>query len=104
MTAHRRKFTDDQKLSILQQAAKIGIIAAIREHNLSYSVFARWKKKFMKNEPTVTAGFSVNKTRSELKHLNEENTRLKKIIAEQALQLERKEEELKKINYLYNKR
>ena len=103
MTAHRRKFTDDQKLSILQQAAKIGVIAAIREHSLSYSVFARWKKKFMKNEPTVT-GFSLNKTRSELKHLNEENTRLKKIIAEQALQLERKEEELRKINALHAKR
>lgn len=103
MTAHRRKFTDDQKLSILQQAGRIGVIAAIREHNLSYSVFARWKNKFMKNEP-ASAGLSANKTRSELKHLNEENVRLKKIIAEQALQLERKDEELRKINALYAKK
>jgi putative transposase len=46
----------------------------------------------------------VNKTRSELKLLNEENLRLKKIIADQALQLERKDEELRRINSLFRRR
>ena len=46
----------------------------------------------------------ANKTRSELKLLNEENMRLKKIIADQALQLERKDEELRKINSLFRRR
>jgi hypothetical protein len=36
--------------------------------------------------------------------LNEENLRLKKIIADQALQLERKKEQLKRINSLVRKR
>ena len=46
----------------------------------------------------------INKTKSELKLLNEENLRLRKIIANQALQLDRKDEELRKINSLFRKR
>jgi putative transposase len=55
-------------------------------------------------ERTKEAMREVNKTRSELKLLNEENLRLKKIIADQALQLERKKEQLKRINSLVRKR
>jgi hypothetical protein len=36
--------------------------------------------------------------------LNEENLRLKKIIADLALQLERKNEELRRINSLFRRR
>ena len=39
-----------------------------------------------------------NKAKWELKQYIEENARLKKIIAYQALELERKDEELRKIN------
>lgn len=104
MAIHRRKFTDEEKLAILQQADKIGVTATMRQHSLSYSVFTKWKQKFMRNEPGIQSSLIDNKTKSELKQLNEENTRLKKIIADQALQLERKDEELKKISTLYGKR
>jgi len=104
MATHRRKFSDDEKLAILQQANKIGVTATMREHSLSYSVFTKWKQKFMRNEPGMSLSITNNKTRSELKQLNEENMRLKKIIADQALQLEKKDEELKKISMLYAKR
>jgi putative transposase len=104
MSTHRRKFSDEEKLAILQQANKIGVTATMREHSLSYSVFTKWKQKFMRNEPGMPLSMTNNKTRSELKQLNEENMRLKKIIADQALQLEKKDEELKKISMLYAKR
>ena len=42
--------------------------------------------------------------RSQLKQYKTENQRLKKIIADQALEIERKEEELKKTNYGQGKR
>jgi len=41
MASPKRKFTDEQKLEILKQANEMGVIAVIRNHNLSYSVFAR---------------------------------------------------------------
>ena len=96
MTGMRRKFTDEQKLDILEQANKMGVTAVLRNHALSYSVFARWKLKFMQPDPNTRAHLLPNKTRSEIKQLTEENTRLKKIIATQALELERKDEELRK--------
>ena len=105
VTNSRRKITDDQRLEILHQADESGVTAVLREHRLSYSVFARWKQKFLQHAGTNKEAMrEVNKTRSELKLLNEENLRLKKIIADQALQLERKKEQLKRINSLVRKR
>jgi putative transposase len=105
IASSRRTFTDDQKLQILHQADESGVTAVLREHRLSYSVFARWKQKFLQPGRTNKEAMrEVNRTRSELKHLNAENLRLKKIIADQALQLERKDEELRKINSLSRKR
>ena len=94
MAIQKRKFTDEQRLEILRQANEMGVIAVIRNHNLSYSVFARWREKFMeKNKKGLTL---KNKTKSKLKQFMEDNTRLKKIIAEQALELERRDEALRK--------
>jgi putative transposase len=103
MTNSRRSFTDEQKLEILRQAEKIGVTAALREHRLSYSVFTRWKQKFLKQHADPQTMMEVNRARSELKQFKEENTRLKKIIADQALELERKDEVLKKNLALYGK-
>ncbi len=92
MAIQRRKFSEAEKLSILESAEKIGVTAVLREHRLSYSVFVRWKHKFKKAIPGT-----IDRSRSELKHVLEENGRLKKIIAQQALELERKEEDIKKL-------
>ena len=92
----RRKFTDEEKLVILSQAEKVGISATLRHYNLSYSVFAKWKQKFMTQNSTQPS--DTLKTRTKLRQLYNENLRLKKIIADQALELEQKEEELKKIS------
>jgi putative transposase len=105
ITSSRRRFTDDQKLAILHQADESGVTAVLREHRLSYSVFFRWRQKFVQHVSTNAEVMrEVNKRRSELKLLNEENLRLKKIIADQALQLERKDEELRRINSLFRRR
>ena len=94
MASQKRKFTDEQKLEILRQANEMGVIAVIRNHNLSYSVFARWREKFMEKDKKELP--LKNKPKSKLKQFMEDNTRLKKIIAEQALELERKDEALRK--------
>ncbi|HEX6194134.1 MAG TPA: transposase [Chitinophagaceae bacterium] len=104
MSNGRRKFTDEQKLEILKQAEQIGINKALRHHSLSYSVFSRWREKFSSNDENKQETLMRNKTKWELKQYMEENARLKKIIAYQALELERKDEELRKGNSMYGKR
>jgi len=96
MASQKRKFTEEQKLEILRQANEMGVIAVIRNHNLSYSVFARWREKFMEKDKNKQELILKNKPKSKLKQFMEDNTRLKKIIAEQALELERKDEALRK--------
>lgn len=101
MAAPRRHFTQEEKLGIVQRAGELGIMAVLRENKLSYSVFSRWKKQFM-HKGLVHEAAASNKAKNELKQLLEENSRLKKIIADQALELERREEELRK--YVQGKR
>ena len=104
MASRKRKFTDEQKLEILRQANEMGVITVIRNHNLSYSVFARWREKFMKNDKSKQEPISKNKTKSEFKQIMEDNTRLKKIIADLALELERRDEQLRKSYQLSGRR
>ena len=96
MASQKRKFTDEQKLEILRQANEMGVIAVIRNHNLSYSVFSRWREKFMEKDEDKQGKVLKSKTKCALKQFREDNTRLKKIIADQALELERRNEALRK--------
>ena len=96
MARLKRKFTNEQKLEILQQAKATGVIAALHAHTLSYSVFARWREKFMKSDKEKQELMLRNKSKFEFKQILEENTRLKKIVADQALEMEKKDEELRK--------
>lgn len=98
MVAQRRKFTEEEKLSVLRQAGERGVSNILRHYNLSYSVFARWKEHFQRK------GIDPLGSRSETRLLAEENTRLKKIIADLALSLEVKNEELKRLNAMQEKR
>ena len=87
MTAQRRSFTNEEKLTILQLAKQSGITRVLKEHNLSYSVFSRWKKQLGVN--------SLTKADEDLLHLKQENILLKRIVAEQALELEIKKDQIR---------
>jgi len=95
MSAQRRRFTLEEKLEILKQAKQSSITAVLRRHKLSYSVFHRWKEKLVEKENGGEAGSAHNQVKTKLIELLEENSLLKKIIANQAMLLELKEEELR---------
>ncbi len=96
MPAKKRKFTDEQKSDILRQAEESGITQVLRQHNLSYSVFYRWKEqmKSLKSEKSLPD----THLQMTIKKLLEENATLKKIIAEQALKIEIQQEKINKHN------
>ncbi len=95
MAHQRRSFSVDQKLQIMQEAREAGLTATLRKYNLSNSVYHRWKDQF-------DSGGAKELNRhgevlsAEYKALQDENERLKKIVAKQALELEVKTELLKK--------
>jgi putative transposase len=91
MPGQRRKFTNGEKKYILSLANEQGVTRVLREYKLSYSVFARWKQQFLTNESESKNGL----LESQVEELKKENMRLKKIIANLALDLEIKTEELK---------
>lgn len=95
MSKQRRQFTTEQKLAILEEAGREGITATLRKYNLSNSVYHQWKDKFeIGGRDALMHGSLV--LDQELLAVKRENDRLKRIIANQALQLEIKDELLKK--------
>jgi len=103
MSKARRKFSVEQKLQIIQEADQYGTTQTLRKHNLSHSVFLRWKNGF-NSSGAGSLKPQYHKIDPEVKALQEENARLKKIIGNQALELEFKTELLKKTNAPYQKR
>ena len=102
MAKQRRSFSVEQKLQIIQEADQHGVTQILRKHNLSHSVFLRWKHQFDQGG-SASLKPQYRKADPELKALQEENARLKKIIGNQALELEFKTELLKK-NEAYERR
>ena len=80
----------------------MGVTQVLRKHNLSHSVFLRWKSQFNEGG-TVSLQPQYKKIDPELRALQEENARLKKIIGNQALELEFKTELLKKSDAHFQK-
>lgn len=103
MSRSRRQFSVEQKLAILNEADQNGVTQTLRKHNLSHSVFLRWKNQF-NSGGTGSLKPQYHKVDPELRALQEENARLKKIIGNQALELEFKTELLKKTNVPFPKR
>jgi putative transposase len=95
MPANRRKFSIEEKLDILQQAKVAGITVILRKHSLSYSVFHRWKEK-LDDKSMNKLNPLQSQMNDKLKNLMHENALLKKIIANQTMLLELKEDELRK--------
>ncbi len=73
----RSRFTQEQIVGVLKEhEAGAGTAALCRQHGISEQTFYRWKQKYgglERGEATL------------LKALEEENARLKRLVAEQAL-------------------
>jgi putative transposase len=102
MSSSRRTFSYTEKMNILKEVEESGVIKVLKEHKLSYSVYSRWKHQLA--ETKMTQREDSEQTKKEKEQLEIENARLKKIIAEQALEMEMRAEEWKKTNPLYGRR
>lgn len=73
----RKRFSEEQIICILrEQEAGAAVKEIIRRHGIAEQTFYRWKSKY--------GGMEVSEARK-LKSLEDENRRLKKLLAEQLL-------------------
>jgi putative transposase len=74
-----KRFTEEQIIRILQEAETgLAVADVCRKHNCSEQSFYRWKAKF--------GGMDVSEAKR-LRELERENTELKKIVADQTLDI-----------------
>ena len=79
-TMKRKRFTEEQIISILKESeAGMATPELCRKHGISTGTFYRWKSKY--------GGMEVSDAKR-LKALEEENRRLKKLVADQALDIQ----------------
>jgi len=84
----RKRFTESQIFKILQEAETgITIIDLCRKHGISDATFYNWRSKY--------GGMEISDMKR-LKDLEEENRRLKKIVADQALDIDALKSVIKK--------
>ena len=74
----RKRFTEEQIIAVLQEAPTMPIRELCRKHGIAETTFHRWRNKFN--------GMQVSDARR-LRALEDENRRLKRLVADQALDI-----------------
>lgn len=76
----RKRHTEEQIIKILKEAeAGLSTADIVRKHGISEQTFYRWKSKY--------GGMEISEAKR-LKELEEENRRLKRLVADQALDIQ----------------
>lgn len=75
----RKRYTEEQIIGILKESeAGVSVEELTRKHGIAAGTFYRWKSKY--------GGMELSEAKR-LKSLEEENRRLKRIVADQALDI-----------------
>jgi len=75
----KTRFSEEQMVKILREADVTTVAVVAKKHGISDQTIYLWRKRFGKLEPVDV---------KRLRHLEQENGRLKKLVAERGLELE----------------
>ncbi len=103
MARTKRVFTPEDRLSLLHEAEREGFSETCRKHNLSPGLMAVWRKKYLAKGAEGLKP-SYRRVDPQLRALEDENERLKRIVARMAMELEVKTEMLKKTPIQFKRR
>jgi putative transposase len=83
----RKKFSEERILQILKEAETKSVASVCRSHNITGVTFYRWRTKY--------EGMKLSEARK-MKDLEDENRKLKKIVADLSLDIHGLKEVIKK--------
>lgn len=75
----RARYSDDQMVRILREADQMPVAQVAKKHGVSEATIYAWRKKYGELDVTDVR---------HMKQLEQENTRLKKLLAERDLEIE----------------
>lgn len=96
MTRHRKTWTPQEKLEVLNFRKEHGLTKASREFSVSTVSILAWEKKYEEMGPAGLEAGSKSSIEKELHKVLRENRELKAMVAEKDLELRIKDSLLKK--------
>jgi putative transposase len=75
----KTRFTEDQMVKILREADQTPVIEVAKKHGISDATIYVWRKRYGELAPVDV---------KRLRHLEQENAKLKKLVAERDLEIE----------------
>ena len=91
-----KKFTKQEKLSILKESETLGSKLTMEKYGLYPNTFYYWKRKFKAAGPDGLNHGMTKERLALIKKLEKENQKLKELLAEEKLEGKLKDEMLKK--------
>ncbi len=91
-----KKFTKEEKLSIIGEAGKNGVKVTLAKYDLYPATYYYWKKKLLVHGEDGLNHRTLKAHESEIKRLEKENESLKILLAEKELEGKLKDDMLKK--------
>jgi putative transposase len=95
MTKHRKKWSIEEKKTVLLYAREQGIPLASREYGISSTSIYKWQSE-LETSPNGTSKDDDKELYRELKRLQRENSELKSLVANKELAIQIKDALLKK--------
>lgn len=96
MKRNQRKWTKEEKLQIIQDVQRLGVITGCRKHEISPTNYYSWLEVYNAYGIEGLDSKRNRDTEREVKALKKENLKLKELLAEKELQSKFKDELLKK--------
>ena len=75
----KTRFSEDQMVKILREADQTPVIEVAKKHGISDATIYAWRKRYGQLAPVDV---------KRLRHLEQENAKLKKLVAERDLEIE----------------
>lgn len=90
----RNRWSTEEKLALIQEAEKEGVVSTCRKYGIYASAYYQWKRRY---DALGMEGLSSRRSRDpEFERIMRENQRLKQLLADKELELNIKESLLKK--------